>query len=88
MSGPAVGLWLFEPQRFADILSDVVPWLETFCDPVETRVSGDVDFWVRDGTALGLQAFDPVCVGVFLLSEDEEKPAEDEDYSAFSRPSA
>ncbi|MFJ8020792.1 DUF6368 family protein [Streptomyces sp. NPDC096311] len=86
MSGPAIGLWLFEPRGFADILADVVPWLETFCEPVEAKASGDVDFWVRDGSALGLQAFDPADVGVFFLSEDEEMPAEDEDYSAFSRP--
>ncbi|MFF7627040.1 DUF6368 family protein [Streptomyces cyaneofuscatus] len=85
MSGPAIGLWLFEPRGFADILADVVPWLETFCKPVEAKASGDVDFWVRDGSALGLQAFAPVDVGVFFLSEDEEIPAEDEDYSAFSR---
>ncbi len=45
MSGPAVGLWLFEPYGFADILTDVIPWLETFCDPVETKAGGDVDFW-------------------------------------------
>ncbi|WP_327075657.1 DUF6368 family protein (plasmid) [Kitasatospora purpeofusca] len=86
MSGPAVGLWLFEPRRFADILADVVPWLETFCEPVKTKAGGEVDFWVRDGSALGLPTFDPVGVGVFFLSEDEEIPAEDEDYSAFSRP--
>jgi hypothetical protein len=86
MSGPAVGLWLFEPRGFADILADVVPWLETFCEPVENKPSGDVDFWVRDGSALGLRAFDPAGVGVLFLSEDEEMPAEDEDYSAFSRP--
>ncbi|MFD8703047.1 DUF6368 family protein [Kitasatospora sp. NPDC059648] len=86
MSGPAVGLWLFEPCGFADILADVVPWLETFCDPVDTKAGGDVDFWVRDGSALGLRAFDPTDVGVFFLSEDEEMPADDEDYSAFSRP--
>ncbi|MFE7590823.1 DUF6368 family protein [Kitasatospora sp. NPDC057512] len=86
MSGPAVGLWLFEPRGFADILAEVVPWLETFCEPVETKADGDVDFWVRDGSALGLPAFDPAGVGVFFLSEDEEIPAEDEDYSAFSRP--
>jgi len=86
MSGPAIGLWLFEPRGFADILADVVPWLETFCEPVEAKASGDVDFWVRDASALGLQAFDPADVGVFFLSEDEEMPAEDEDYSAFSRP--
>lgn len=77
---------LFEPRGFADILADVVPWLETFCEPVEAKASGDVHFWVRDSAALGLQAFDPAGVGVFFLSEDEEMPAEDEDYSAFSRP--
>ncbi|MEU1556977.1 DUF6368 family protein [Streptomyces scabiei] len=86
MSGPAIGLWLFEPRGFADILANVVPWLETFCEPVEAKASGDLDFWVRDGSALGLQAFDPADVGVFFLSEDEEIPAEDEDYSTFSRP--
>ncbi|MFE5587627.1 DUF6368 family protein [Kitasatospora sp. NPDC056531] len=68
MSGPAVGLWLFEPRGFADILADVVPWLETFCDPVETKASGSVDFWVRDGSPLNLRAFDPAGVGVFFLS--------------------
>ncbi|MEU2623031.1 DUF6368 family protein [Streptomyces sp. NPDC007157] len=88
MAGPAVGLWLFEQRGFADILADVVPWLETFCDPVETKASGDVDFWVRDGSALGLRAFDPAGVGVFFLSVDEETPAEDEDYSSFFRPPA
>lgn len=81
-----MGLWLFEPRGFADILADVVPWLETFCEPVEAKASGDVDFWARDGSALGLRAFDPADVGVFFLSEDEEMPAEDEDYSTFSRP--
>ncbi|MEU3464530.1 DUF6368 family protein [Streptomyces sp. NPDC006733] len=86
MPGPAVGLWLFELREFADILAEVVPWLETLCSPVETNAGGDVDFWVRDGQALGLRAFDPAGVGVFFLSEDEEIPAEDEDYSAFSRP--
>ncbi|MER5563232.1 DUF6368 family protein [Streptomyces sp. NPDC002506] len=86
MSGPAVGLRLFEARGFADIVADVVPWLETFCAPVEARARGDGDFWVRDGSTLGLKAFDPVGVGVFFLSEDEEIPAEDEDYSAFSRP--
>ncbi|MFD9374155.1 DUF6368 family protein [Streptomyces sp. NPDC059999] len=86
MSGPAVGLWLFEPREFADILTEVIPWLETFCDPVETKAGGDVDFWVRDSSSLGLHAFDPADVGVFFLCEDEELPAEDEDYSAFSRP--
>ncbi|MEU8653644.1 DUF6368 family protein [Streptomyces sp. NPDC048737] len=86
MSGPVVGLWLFEPREFGDILADVVPWLESFCDPVETKVGSDLDFWVRDGSAVGLPALDPNGVGVFFLSEDEEIPAEDEDYSAFSRP--
>ncbi|MFD9537384.1 DUF6368 family protein [Streptomyces sp. NPDC060010] len=53
---------------------------------METKASGDVDFWVRDSSSLGLCAFDPADVGVFFLSEDEELPAEDEDYSTFSRP--
>lgn len=86
MSGPAVGLWLFEPREFGDILADVVPWLESFCEPVESKGGGDLDFWVRDGAAVGLPAWDPTGVGVFFLSEDEEIPAEDEDYSAFSQP--
>ncbi|MFF7041141.1 DUF6368 family protein [Streptomyces massasporeus] len=85
MSGPAVGLWLFEPREFRDILADVVPWLESFCEPVETKVGSDPDFWVRDGSAIGLPALDPTGVGVFFLSQDEEIPAEDEDYSPFSR---
>lgn len=86
MSGPAVGLWLFEVREFGDILADVVPWLESFCEPVETKVGSDLDFWVRNGSAVGLPALDSTSVGVFFLSEDEEIPAEDEDYSAFSRP--
>ncbi|MBP0450499.1 hypothetical protein J5Y04_13170 [Kitasatospora sp. RG8] len=88
MAGPAVGLWLFEPREFGDIVDDVVPWLEGFCEPVETRLRGDLDFWVRDGSAVGLPAFEPNSTGVFFLSEDEELPAEDEDYSAFSQPPA
>ncbi|MCX4986018.1 DUF6368 family protein [Streptomyces sp. NBC_00572] len=86
MSGPAVGLWLFEPRAFGDILADVVPWLESFCERVETRAGGDLDFWVRDGSAVGLPAVDSIGAGVFFLSEDEAIPAEDEDYSAFSQP--
>ncbi len=86
MSGPAVGLWLFEPCVFEDVLAGVVPWLETFCEPLESKAGRDLDFWVRDGSALGLQAFDHSNVGVFFLAEDEELPADDEDYSAFSRP--
>lgn len=54
--------------------------------PVEVKVGGDLDFWVRDGSAVGLSALEPNGVGVFFLSEDEEIPAEDEDYSAFTRP--
>ncbi|MER5776774.1 DUF6368 family protein [Streptomyces sp. NPDC002039] len=86
VSGPAVGLWPFEPREFVDILAGVIPWLETFCEPVETKAGGAVDFWVRDSSALGPRAFDPADVGVFFPSEDEELPTEDEDYSAFSRP--
>ncbi|MEW5627230.1 DUF6368 family protein [Streptomyces hydrogenans] len=86
MSGPAVGLWLFEPRGFEDVLTGVVPWLETFCDPVETEADGDLRFWVRDASLLGLTNVDPASAGGFFLSEDEYLPAEDEDYSAFSRP--
>ncbi|MFF5638485.1 DUF6368 family protein [Streptomyces sp. NPDC012825] len=86
MSGPAVGLWLFESHEFGNVLADVVPWLESFCEPVGTKVGSDLEFWVRDGSAVGLPALDPTGVGVFFLSEDEEMPAEDEDYSAFPRP--
>ncbi|WP_422733897.1 DUF6368 family protein [Micromonospora sp. WMMD558] len=86
MSGPAVGLWLFERRECQDVLADVIPWLESFCEPVETRVGNDLDFWVRDGSAVGLPAFDQTGVGVFFLAEDEEIPAEDEDYSALPKP--
>ncbi|WP_307516417.1 DUF6368 family protein [Streptomyces sp. W4I9-2] len=70
MSGPAVGLWLFEPREFGEILADVVPWLESFCEPVESKGGSDLDFWVRNGSAVGLPAWDPTGVGVFFLSED------------------
>ncbi|MGY3340144.1 hypothetical protein ACVW0K_006243 [Streptomyces filamentosus] len=85
MSGPAVGLLLFEPRAFEDILADVVPWLESFCRPVEVSASGTLDFWVEDGSAVGFPVPDPTGVGVFFLTEDEETPGEDEDYSALSR---
>lgn len=86
MAGPVVGLWIFEPREFGDILADVVPWLESFCEPVETKGGSTVDFWVRDGSTVGLLPSDFSGVGVFFLSQDEEIPAEDDDYSAFSRP--
>ncbi|MFJ2739200.1 DUF6368 family protein [Streptomyces sp. NPDC087440] len=88
MAGPAVGLWLFEPRDFGDIRADVTPWLENFCEPVETKIGSDLDFWLRDGSALGLPTEDPNDLGVFFLSEDEDLPAADEDYSAFSQPPA
>ncbi|MFE0779178.1 DUF6368 family protein [Streptomyces sp. NPDC058861] len=88
VSGPAVGLWIFEPCAFEDILAGVVPWLETFCEPVETEteIGGDLAFRVRDASPLGLQGFDSAGVGGFFLSEDEYLPADDEDYSAFPTP--
>ncbi|WP_049653572.1 DUF6368 family protein [Kitasatospora sp. MY 5-36] len=86
MSGPAVGLWLFEPCSFGDVLAGVVPWLETFCEPVRTEAGGDLAFRVREASPLGLRHFDPVGVGGFVLSEDEYVPADDEDYSAFLTP--
>ncbi|MFF6873361.1 DUF6368 family protein [Streptomyces sp. NPDC012450] len=84
VSGPAVGLWLFEPREFEDVLADVAPRPESFCEPVETRVGSGLDFWVRDGPAVGLPAWGPTGVGVLFLSEDEETPAEDEDYPAIA----
>ncbi|MEU1505533.1 DUF6368 family protein [Kitasatospora sp. NPDC005748] len=86
MAGPAVGLWLFEPCEAEDVVAGVRPWLEGFCEPVEAGAGGGLDFWVRDGSALGVPAFDPASVGVFFLTEDEEVPAEDEDYALFPRP--
>lgn len=32
MAGPAVGLWLFEHHRFDNLLPEITPWLETFCE--------------------------------------------------------
>ncbi|MEU8542390.1 DUF6368 family protein [Streptomyces sp. NPDC048717] len=86
MSGPAVGLWLFEPRGFENILTDVVPWLQTFCEPVETEAGGDLSFRVRNTSHLGLQNVDPAGACGFFLSEDECLPADDEDYSAFPVP--
>ncbi|MCO4695730.1 hypothetical protein LRR80_01781 [Streptomyces sp. RO-S4] len=86
MAGPAVGLWLSEARAFGDVLAEVVPWLERFCEPVESRGDGGLDFWVRDGSAVGLPAWDPADGAVFFLAEDEEVPAEDEDHSAFPQP--
>ncbi|WP_157882174.1 DUF6368 family protein [Streptomyces rubellomurinus] len=86
MAGPAVGLWLFERREFGAVRAEAAAWLEGFCAPVETGVGGDLDFRVRDATALGPVEPDLADLGVFFLSEDEEMPAEDEDYSAFPRP--
>ncbi|MFI5643242.1 DUF6368 family protein [Kitasatospora sp. NPDC051705] len=86
MSGPAVGLWLHRPRAFEDVLADMVPWLETFCEPVEIEAGGGLALRVRDASPLGLRDFDPGNAGGFFLSEDECLPAEDEDYSAFSTP--
>ncbi|MFJ7132571.1 DUF6368 family protein [Streptomyces fungicidicus] len=86
MSGPAVGLWMFESRGFEDILAGVVPWSETFCEPVATEAGGDLAFRVREVSPLGLRSFDPTVAGGFFLSEDECIPADDEDYSAFSTP--
>lgn len=84
--GPAVGLWLFERRGFEDVLARVTPWLGSFCEQVENRTGDELDFHVRDGSAVGLPGLDPGSTGVFFLAEAEEIPARDEDYSAFSRP--
>ncbi|MDT6985137.1 DUF6368 family protein [Streptomyces lusitanus] len=86
MAGPVVGLWLCEERAFEDVLAEVVPWVERFCEPVESGGGGDLDFWVRDGSAVGLPGWDPADGSVFFLTEDDEVPAADEDYSAFPRP--
>ncbi|MFJ3860349.1 DUF6368 family protein [Streptomyces sp. NPDC090085] len=86
MAGPAVGLWLFEHRSFQEIRASVLPWLETFCDPVEIEKSGDIAFRVREPAALEVHTLTATGAGMFFLSEDECIPAEDEDYSAFSPP--
>ncbi|GAA2821440.1 hypothetical protein GCM10010441_52290 [Kitasatospora paracochleata] len=30
----------------------MVPWLETFCEPIATAAGGDLGFWVRDASLL------------------------------------
>ena len=86
MAGPAVGLWLFEHRSFEEIRASVIPWLETFCDPVETEASGDLAFRVREPAVLGLDPLKLAGAGMFFLSEDDCIPADDEDYSAFWLP--
>ncbi|APE26731.1 hypothetical protein vnz_37075 (plasmid) [Streptomyces venezuelae] len=54
---------LFEPRAFENILTDVAPWLQTFCGPVETEAGGDLSFRVRDASHLGLQNVDPADAG-------------------------
>ncbi|MEV5989407.1 DUF6368 family protein [Streptomyces sp. NPDC052051] len=84
MAGPAVGLWLFEHRNLEEIRASAIPWLETFCDPVETEADGSLAFRVREPAALGLHPFNTAGAGMFFLSEDDFIPADDEDYSAFS----
>ncbi|MEV6684072.1 DUF6368 family protein [Streptomyces sp. NPDC051130] len=84
MAGPAVGLWLFEQRSLEEIRASTLPWLETFCDPVEAEADGGVAFRVQEPKALGLHPFSTAGAGMFFLSEDGFIPAGDEDYSAFS----
>ncbi|MET8755589.1 DUF6368 family protein [Streptomyces sp. NPDC004667] len=86
MAGPAIGLWLFEHSSFDDIRASVTPWLETFCDPVQTKADGDLAFRVREPAVLGLDALKTAEAGMFFLSEDDCIPADDEDYSEFLVP--
>ncbi|WP_373011747.1 hypothetical protein [Streptomyces sp. Amel2xC10] len=51
-----MGLRLFEHRSFEEIRTSVVPWLETFCDPVETEADGELAFRVREPAVLGLHA--------------------------------
>ncbi|MFE5811782.1 DUF6368 family protein [Streptomyces sp. NPDC056491] len=86
MTGPAVGLWLFEHRSFEEIRASAIPWLETFCDPVEVEADRDLAFRVQEPAVLGLHALNTAEAGMFFLSEDDCIPADDEDYSGFSRP--
>ncbi|MEU6313326.1 DUF6368 family protein [Streptomyces sp. NPDC047014] len=86
MAGPAVGLWLFKHRSFEEMRASVIPWLETFCDPVEAEADGDLAFRVREPATLGLHALNTAEAGMFFLSEDDCIPADDEDYSDFSLP--
>ncbi|MCZ4606228.1 DUF6368 family protein [Streptomyces sp. Lzd4kr] len=84
--GPAVGLWLFGERRsMRESVSGVLPWLETFCAPVDVQADGSVDFRVRDPAVLGPR-IDAGGAGKFFLTEDDCLPSDDEDYSAFPSP--
>lgn len=88
MAGPALGLWLFEPGSFEDTLLTVVPWLETFCGPIEPGDAGDLTFRVRDVEPLGMEHVDVASACEFDLSNDDYLPGDDDDYSAFPQPPA
>ncbi|MEU5535031.1 DUF6368 family protein [Streptomyces sp. NPDC020362] len=84
MAGPVVGLWLFdEGRRAQDAVAGVLPWLESFCDPVRRGEDGDVDFWITDTRPLGPPQADVGETGCFTLCVDDDVPADDEDWSAF-----
>lgn len=85
MSGPAVGLWLFETGSFEDTLRTVTPWLKTFCRSIEDGGAGRT-FRVQGVGPLGLQAVDIASVCDFDLSDDDYLPSDDDDYSALPQP--
>ncbi|MGW2744255.1 DUF6368 family protein [Streptomyces sp. NPDC001450] len=87
--GPVVGLWLFDEGRGAqEVVAGLLPWLETFCDPVRPTGDGHADFRIADARPLGLEQADVESTGCFTLGVDEQIPADDEDYAAFPCPPA
>ncbi|MEV1143373.1 DUF6368 family protein [Micromonospora sp. NPDC049799] len=70
MAGPSLGLWLTEPLTLTQLTGTAVPWLRTFCRPVEVDADA-VDFWVRDAGPLHLGPVDLDGVPLRLWIERE-----------------
>ncbi|MEW9527402.1 DUF6368 family protein [Microbispora sp. NPDC049125] len=86
MAGPAVALLLTKRRERSDF-TDLVPWLETFCDPVEIDDDDSLNFWIRKPATLGAPPdLDVTEAGLFNLSHDNNFGMGGEDYSAFTPP--
>ncbi|SNS04050.1 hypothetical protein SAMN05216276_100327 [Streptosporangium subroseum] len=84
MAGPALVLLLMERRERSDF-ADFVPWLKTFCSPIEVTDDGSLDFWVRDPSFLGAPVtLDDTGFPGFHLSQDAEFGADGGEYSAFT----